>query len=281
MDDILFATKTMDKNLSILKEVLELIVDNLELKIDKCSFLKIQLDYLGYEISHEGIKPSKSGVNAVLQFPVTKNLKELHSFLGLASYFRKYIPKFSLKVKPLYNIIKSKSFHMKQEHLLIFDWLKEQLSVQPILSIYSPKADTELHCDASKLGFGSILFQKQSDGKNHPVFYFSKRTTDVESCYHSYELKCLAIIYAIKRFHVYLSHIPFKIVTYCNSIKLTLHKKDIVPRIMRWAMFLEEYNYTIVHRENKHMQHVDALSRINSGVLILEENMFEQNLSIT
>lgn len=104
-----------------------------------------------------------------------------------------------------------------------------------------------MHCDASSLGFGSVLLQKQSDSKYHPVSYFSKRSTEVESKYHSYELECLAIVYALKRFRIYLTGLHFKIITDCNSIKLALSKKDINPRIARWALELQNFDFIIEH----------------------------------
>lgn len=112
-----------------------------------------------------------------------------------------------------------------------------------------------------------------------PVSYFSRRTTATEARYHSFELECLAVVYAIKRYHIYLSGIPFTIITDCDSFRLTLSKQTVNPRISRWAMFLQDYDYKIEHRPGKRMSHVDALSRCN-GVLVLEANTFEQTLSI-
>ena len=109
--------------------------------------------------------------------------------------------------------------------------------------------------------------------------YFNKRTTVTEAKYHSFELECLAIIYAIKRFHVYLYGMRFKILTDCNSLRLTLSKQNINPRISRWAMYLQQYDYEIEHRPGAKLCHVDALSRCHS-VLVLEANTFEQTLSI-
>lgn len=80
----------------------------------------------------------------------------------------------------------------------------------PLLMIYSPKLETELHCDASAVGFGSVLLQKQCDNIFHPVFYFSKRTSSAESKYHSFELEMLAIVYSVERFRIYLKRIKFK-----------------------------------------------------------------------
>jgi len=135
------------------------------------------------------------------------------------------------------------------------------LGAQPLLAIYDPKASIELHCDASSHGYGAILLQKQDDNNFHPIFYYSHRTTKTESRYHSYELGMLAIINAIKRFHIYLLGIHFNIVTDCSSVTLTLQRKDINPRIARWAIFLQNYSYDIEHRPGSRMQHVDALSR--------------------
>lgn len=101
--------------------------------------------------------------------------------------------------------------------------------------------------------------QRQENNKFHPIAFFSKRVTEVESKYHSYELECLSIIYALKRFHVYLYGISFTFVTDCNSLKLTLDKRDVNPRISRWAHTLQSYDFKIEHRPGSKMTHVDAL----------------------
>jgi len=149
----------------------------------------------------------------------------------------------------------------------------------PILSIYNPGDETELHYDASSRDFGAVLLQRKSDKKFHPIFYFSRKTTEVESRYHSYELETLTIVYTLRRFRIYLQGIPFKIVTDCNTLVMTLHKKDINPRIARWALELQNYDCSTEHRPGKRMQHVDALSRVNS-ILVVESNTFEFELSV-
>ena len=149
----------------------------------------------------------------------------------------------------------------------------------PALSIYSSKDETELHCDASKLGYGAALLQRKSDGLFHPVFYFSKRTTAVESRHHSFKLDTFAIIHALRHFWIYLQGIPFKIDTDCNALKLTLDKEYINLRISRWALELEAYDKTFEHRAGKKMRHVDAFNRA-VNVLIDEDNTFQSNLAI-
>lgn len=148
------------------------------------------------------------------------------------------------------------------------------------MAIYSSKDETELHCDASSLGFGAIVMQRKADAIFHPIFYFSKRTTETESKYHSFELETLAVIYALRRFRIYLEGIKFKIVNDCESLKLTLNKKEIDPRIARWALELQNYDYNVEHRAGSRMRPVEALSR-NNNIMIIEDNPFEYNLSLS
>lgn len=132
----------------------------------------------------------------------------------------------------LYDLTKKNAkFEFGRQQVDAFEQLKGKLTSTPILAIYSPNDETELHCDASSYSFGAVLLQDKADHKFHPIFYFSKRTTETESRYHSYELETLAIIYALKRFRIYLQGIQFKIIMDCNALILTLNKKDLNPRI--------------------------------------------------
>lgn len=141
--------------------------------------------------------------------------------------------------------------------MLAFDHLKSKLIEAPILSINNPKDETELHCNASKLGYGAVLLQRKNNCF-HPIFYFSKRSSEVESRYHSFELETLVVIYALRRFRIYLQGITFKIITDCDALKMTLDKKDANPRISRWALELENFDKTFEHRSGKKMKHVEA-----------------------
>lgn len=192
MDDLLVATETYEENIAILKEVFELRSANLlQLKLDKCEFLKSTIIYLGYSISIDGIPPNPKNLKAVENFPVPKTPKELHSFVGLVGYFRKFIHQFSVIDKPLYDLLKKDTvFKLTDVELQVFDRLKSILLAAPVLAIYSHTAKTELLCDASSLGYGSCLLQEQKDGKFHPIVFFSKRITVAESRYHSFEWKC-------------------------------------------------------------------------------------------
>lgn len=146
-----------------------------------------------------------------------------------------------------------------EKELYAFESLRNKLTSQPVLALYNPTTVTELHTDASSHGYGAMLLQRQTDNKMHSIMYFSRRTIETESRYHSYELECMAIVYAIERFRVYLQGIKFTVVIDCNSVKLALDKKDINPRISRWYLILQNYDYNIEHRFADRMHHLDAL----------------------
>ena len=95
-----------------------------------------EIDYLGYNISDDGVRPTKSGVEAVINYPVPKSPREVMQFIGLCSYFRKYIKNFSIIAKPLYDLTKKNIFFkFGKEELDTFESLKSKLLEAPVLSI--------------------------------------------------------------------------------------------------------------------------------------------------
>ncbi|GBN25984.1 Retrovirus-related Pol polyprotein from transposon 297 [Araneus ventricosus] len=199
----------------------------LEINFNKSHFLKKRIEFLGHVVDDGKIFPSTLKTKAVLNFPEPANLKQIHSFLGLTGYFRKFIPNYSTIARPLSDLLKKdRKFKFREEERISFNQLKLMLAEKPVLRIYNPNYETELHTDASLEGYGAILMQKSPDDKNfHPTYYMSKKTTDAEKKYSSYELEALAVIEAVKKFRVYLLGITFKIVTDCSALEKTMQKK--------------------------------------------------------
>ncbi|GFU34338.1 retrovirus-related Pol polyprotein from transposon 17.6 [Trichonephila clavipes] len=172
---------------------------------------------------------------------------QVESFLGLSGYFRKFIQNYSIIAKPLSDLLRDNAvFHFGPEQQLAFQTLRQKLSENPVLHIFKQGAKLELHTDASKFGYGAILLQQSDDNKLHPVHYFSKKTTPQEEKYSSYELEVLAVIESLKKFRNYLVGNKFKIVTDCSAFQKTMSKKQLTPKIARWALFLEDFNYEII-----------------------------------
>ncbi|GFV17557.1 transposon Tf2-6 polyprotein [Trichonephila clavipes] len=131
----------------------------------------------------------------------------------------------------------------------------------PLPIIEEEGAKLELHTDACKLGLGAVLLQQSEDGRFYPIHYMSKKTSIQEEKLCSYELEVLAVIEALKKFRNYLLGRKFRIQTDCAAFAKTLDKKELTPKMARWSIFLTDFDYEVVHRPAKQMQHVDALSR--------------------
>lgn len=166
IDDILVPSKTVEENLAVLKQVM-LILKNYEFELNykKCHFLKTKIEYLGYTISADGITLSDHHVQAVKKFPTPSKTIEVQRFLGLTNYFRKFIPEYASKARPLQMLLhKNVKFDFNKECRSAFELLKRELISYPVLRLYNPQLQTELHTDASAVALAAILMQKQISG---------------------------------------------------------------------------------------------------------------------
>ena len=264
MDDLIIPSENEDEAVERLKTVVARAEEyGLEINWKKCQFVKTNVEFLGHQIENGKLFPSEFKVKAIAKFPEPKTIKQVQSYLGLSGYFRKFIPFYSIIAKPLSNLLKKEQkFQFGPQEKEAFDQLKKALINKPVLKIYDQEGEIELHTDASIDGYGSILLQKSLDDNHfHPVYYFSKKTTDTERKLSSYELEVLAVINSLKKLRVYLLGRHFKIITDCSAFQKTMYKKDLSAKIARWAILLSDFDYTIEHRIGKRMPHVDALSR--------------------
>lgn len=265
MDDLIVIADNVEQAIERLQMVLDLAASyNLQIKWQKCSFLQSKITFLGHQIENGHIQPSPLKTQDVQRFPEPKNVKEIQRFLGLVGYFRKFIEGFAAIAKPLSDLLRNGAlFKFGDEQRLAFELLKKKICDKPILMIFRQNAETQVHTDASKDAYGAILFQRCfEDGQFHPVYYMSKKTSEAESKLHSYELEVIAVVRAVEKFRIYLLGNPFVVVTDCKAFATTMDKKDTIPKIARWAMTLQEYEFEVQHRAGTSMQHVDALSRM-------------------
>lgn len=263
LDDIIIPSVDIEQGMNRLELVLRLLTEaGLTLNLSKCVFFGRTINYLGFEISKEGIKPGSTKTEAVEHFPAPTNQHQVRQFLGLASFFRRFVQGFAVIAKPLTQLLKKNAVWVwGSEQQSAFQNLKNALIQRPILALYDVNRDTELHTDACKMGIAGILLQRDDTNKLRPVAYFSRQTSTEEQNYSSYDLETLAVVCSLQKFRVYLIGLHFKIITDCNSLRATFSKRDMLPRVARWWTLMQEFNFEIEYRAGVSMNHVDALSR--------------------
>ena len=213
INDVLVHSSSEELHLQHLREVFRrLKAAGLTLRRRKCHIGMTKVPYLGHVFSARGMAPDQEKVQAIREWPVPDNVTEVHCFLGLASYYRRYIHKFSHIAAPLHSLTqKHTEFVWTPERQTAFITLKKRLMQAPIL-VY-PRFDSiaplfVLQTDASSVGVGAVLEQS---GK--VVAYATHALAKVERQYSIIQRECLAAVYRIKQFRHYLLSTPFKLVT--------------------------------------------------------------------
>ncbi|KAK8767927.1 hypothetical protein V5799_005292 [Amblyomma americanum] len=220
------------------------------------------VEYLGFVIGEGGVRPGTDKVRAIDEFSAPKDLHEVKRFLGLTSFFRRFVPRYAALSEPLSRLTrKGEAFHWDQDQEDAFQALKSALTSHPVLQLYNPKARTEVHTDACANGLAGILLQADENDVLHPVYYVSKKTSPAERFYHSSKLELLAIVWTIERLRPFLIGIEFTLVTDCQALVYLNATKTLKPQIARWFDMLQEYTFDIRHRPGSKMEHVDAMSR--------------------
>lgn len=262
VDDVLSKCREFSEGLSHIERILIALQQaGFSINVEKTAFFKGSIEYLGNIITEGHVSPSPRKVEALTKAPIPKTTKQVRQFNGLAGYFRRFIPNFARVMVPLYELTKKDAkWEWNDRHEEARNNIVQQLSTAPTLTLFQENSPIELFTDASSLGYGAVLTQI-IDGRQHPVAYMSQRTTDAESRYHSYELETLAVVRAVKHFRHYLYGRKFKVITDCNALKASMHKKDLLPRIHRWWSFLQNYEFEVEYRKGERLQHADFFSR--------------------
>ncbi|GBM92534.1 Retrovirus-related Pol polyprotein from transposon 17.6 [Araneus ventricosus] len=288
LDDILIPAKTWEEMIEKLIEVFERLRSaNLTLKLPKCKCGKQEVEYLGFIINKNGIKPRSRKVEAISKFPQPKSIHDVRRFLGLTSFFRRFIPNYAIKARYLTQLTKKNEiFKWEKVQEESFETLKRELTIQPILALYNPEAKTEVHTDACADGIAGMLLQLGSDDKWHLVYCVSKKTTERENKYHSSKLELMAIVWTLERLRQFLLGISFTVVTDCQALIYMNAKKSSNPQIARWSLLIQEFDFEIRHRPGVRMSHIDTINRapvLNSSDTLdsLIENKLEVCLTLS
>lgn len=264
IDDLNIYSRNNDDHLQHLEQVFNCIkIANLKLNPDKCFFFKNHLKFLGYIITKEGIQTDPSKIQKIIDYPIPQTVTQIRGFLGLASYYRRFIKNFAAIARPLHDQTKtSKKTPWTDKTTQSFLTLKRLLTTAPVLSRPDFSKPFILVTDASKLGLGCVLTQLDADGREHPVIYASRSLKSSELNYAATKLECLAVVWAVKMFRPYLLGEKFTIITDHSALTGLLKTKNPTGILARWIAILSEYEYEIKYRPGRVNESADFLSRL-------------------
>lgn len=264
LDDIVIYSTDIESHLKRLRNIfMRLRQNGFLIQPDKSEFLKTEICYLGHIISDDGIRPNPSKIEAIRTLKAPSNVKEIQQFLGMAGYYRKFIPNFSTLAKPLSSLLKKhEPFIWTSDHENSFKQLVELLTSDLLLKFPNFEEHFYLNTDASDFAIGSVLSQKNEEGDMLPIAYASRTLNKAEVNYSTIEKELLAIVWSVKHFRPYLFGRKFTILSDHKPLQWLFNVNDPGSRLLRWRLKLAEHDYTIQHISGTSNQVADSLSRI-------------------
>jgi hypothetical protein len=262
LDDITVFSSSKEEHLKHLEHVFTLLKKyNLRLNGKKCHFGLTKVKVLGFIVGEGCVSQDPEKTRAIVERLPPTNIVELRSFLGLSGYYRRFIKDYAKICTSFYGMLKKGApFEWTPECQSAFEELKRRLTEQPVLALPDFSREFILHTDASGLAMGSVLAQKYDDGE-HVIAYASKILRGAQINYGITEKECLAVVWSVDYFRVYLHGVKFEIVTDHSALKWLLDQKEATGRLGRWILALQEFDFTIKYRKGSEHVNADALSR--------------------
>ena len=294
VDDVSTFNASFEEMLVTLRETLErLRAANLQMRCDKCKFGYTEIDYVGYHISSQGLSPIYDNVKAVLEFPAPTNRKELERFLGMAGYYREFLPRMAELAHPLNRLRKKgQPFAWTAECESSFQEIKKCLASPPVLAFPDWKSPFCIEADACDHSVGGVLSQKDDGtGKLRPIGFYSLAldkakkhyNSQAEKDYDAREKECWALVAGTRKWSMYCrAATKVMLITDHNPLKWLRQQPDPRGKFGRWLMELENIPYQIAYRNGLDHTVPDCLSRATNATsdsfISNEEEHFENRI---
>lgn len=268
-DDIAVASPDFNTHLEAIKEVFRrLEAHGFTLKLEKCKFFQAQITFLGFVVDKNGIHPNPAKIEKIKSMPAPVDKSQLRSLLGSLNYYQRFVPEMKKLRAPLDNLLKNETpFKWSNDCQKSFEFFKDFLSSDLLLTHYDAKLPIIVAADASSQGLGATIMHKFPDGKVKVIQHASRSLSPPEKNYSQIEKEGLALVFAIKKFHRFIYGRPFTLQTDHRPLLSIFGSKKGIPvysasRLQRWALLLLNYDFKIEYINTKDFGYADVLSRL-------------------
>ena len=256
-DDILIYSVSLEEHQYHVSQVLQLLRQHkLFVNHKKCEYGKREVAYLGYIISGKGVAADPSKIKAIVDWPVSRNIKELRGFLGLTGYYRKFAAAYAHIAHPLTKQLKKDKFSWSESATEAFNTLKQVMVSVPVLAMPDFSKPFVIEKDASDFELGAVLLQEY-----RLVAFFSQTLGPQAQQKSIYEKELMAIVFAVAKWRPYILGIRFIVQTDQQSLKFLIEQRVIGNEYQKWITKLMSYDFDIQYRSGASNKAADALSR--------------------
>ncbi|XP_058170027.1 uncharacterized protein K02A2.6-like [Anopheles ziemanni] len=269
MDDVVVGGRTEREHDENLLNLFRRIEDyGFTIRAEKCAFKMTQIEYLGFIVDSQGLRPNPEKIAVIHELPAPRNVSEVRSFLGAVNYYGKFVPKMRDLRYPLDVLLKNESqFEWTRECEDAFRKFKEILASDLLLTHYDPNAEIVVSADASSVGLGATISHRFADGSMKVVQHASRALTKAEAGYSQIDREGLAIIFAVKKFHKMLYGRHFRLQTDHRPLLRIFGSNKGIPvytanRLQRFALQLQLYDFSIEYVKTDQFGNADVLSRL-------------------
>ena len=266
IDDLIVFSTSFAEHIRDLGHVfMKLKEHGLTLKLKKCRFFADEVEYLGHIIAKDGIRPNPAKTQTIQNVQLDRRKKAIQAFLGLTGYYRRFVKNYAKTARPLYQMCKDnvdikKEWGPNQDAAL--ETLRMALVSHPVLCHPDWDRPFRVTCDASGEGLGACLTQSDDDGIERVIEWASRQLTPAERKWFPTEWEALACVWACEHFRPYLDNgRQFELVTDHRALLWLLHQNAPTGRLARWALRLQPFNYTVIHKKGSMNHTADFPSR--------------------
>lgn len=220
--------------------------------------------FLGHIVGHGLLRPQAETLQKVHDATRPTTKRQVRSFLGLTGYYRQFVPNYAQVCHPLTELTRKRAPNRLiwgDKEQTAFETLKELLSTEPILKAPDFSKLFVLRTDASSTSIGAVLMQQHAEVL-HPVAYASRRLLPREASYSTVEREALALVWAIKKFHIYLYGKQFILQSDHQPLAYIHSARHLNSRVLRWSLTMMEYDFIVEYVKGSENVGADYLSRI-------------------